>query len=294
MLINTEQHDCKVVAELCANHNGSMQLAKQMIDSAKIVGVDHIKFQKRNLADSVPNNIGLLPHPEPYHAYGKTYLEHRKALEFNIDQHVELKQYCDSLEMQYGCSVWDIVSAKEIASINPKWIKIPSAHCLDFELLDVVYSVFNREVHISTGMTDRSEKLKLYDYYLGLSIEDQKRTVIYHCTTIYPCPFDLIHLLEINKLKEMFGTDSRIGFSNHGYGIICEPISYILGVEYIERHFTLDRALRGSDHAASVEPDGLRRIVRDIKAVEKALTYKDSVSETELRQKQKLGFVEGK
>lgn len=294
MYVNHDLLICKVVAEAGINHNGDISIAKRMIETAKICDANFIKFQKRNPHISIPEDIKLKPHPSPWHSYGETYLDHKLKLEFTIEQHIELKQHCNYIGIQYCCSVWDMDSAKEIISISPSYIKIPSAHCLNFTLIEYVINNFSGDVHISTGMTTQDDKMKLRSWYGSKSVQDRSRIVIYHCTSIYPCPFEYLHIMELDRLKDTFGKDCRTGFSSHAFGIAADVVSTLFGIEYLERHFTLDRTMKGSDHAASVEPDGLKRITRDIKAVYKSLTYKDSISQEEIKQKEKLGFFSGK
>jgi N-acetylneuraminate synthase len=262
----------KLVAEIGAMHLGSMDRARKLIMLAKDAGADFVKFQKRNPIESVPLEIQNKPHPNAFYAYGETYLEHREALELTADQHYELFLYCKLNEIDYACSVWDMTSAKQISKINPSFIKIPSPCNQSFSLIDYIINNYEGDIHISTGMTDKHDCEKLLVHLHSHA----KRFVVYHCTSIYPCPFDKLNLLEIEELCDLKKHGFRIGFSNHGYGIAADIAAYVLGAEYIERHFTDDRTLRHTDAAASLELDGMRKLARDLKNIQKSLNYKPS------------------
>lgn len=267
-------NNLKVIAEIGCNHKGSMEIAREMIVTAAIFAkVDVVKFQKRNNRELLSEEEYNTPHPNPINSYGKTYGEHREYLEFDLDQHKQLKQWCEEFGLIYSTSVWDLTSAKEIASLNPLLIKIPSACNLNKEMLKYLCENYNGEIHISFGMTTKEEEEMIVSLFE--SYNRAKDLVVYSCTSGYPVPFEDICLLEINRLKERFGNRVKsIGFSGHHLGIAVDVAAITLGAEWIERHYTLDRTWKGTDHAASLEPDGLRRLVRDCKAVEKALTYK--------------------
>lgn len=275
----------KVVAEIGAVHIGSVERAKSLIRLAALCGVDYVKFQKRNPIDSVPKSLQDQPHPNLRFAYGDTYLEHRIALELDIDAHAELKKYCESIDVGYSSSVWDIVSARDIIALNPDFIKIPSACNMNRKLIEVLASEYQGNIHISTGMISSGERLDLYAMLKEMDLGD--RLVMYHCTSEYPCPFEHLYLMDIERIK--WSPAKNIGFSNHGYGIAADIVAYTLGVQWIERHFIDDRTFRHTDASASLEPDGLRRLCRDLKAIYKALKHKGSdITEEELNQRNKL------
>jgi N-acetylneuraminate synthase len=260
----------KVVAEIGAVHLGQMERAKELASLAKLCGADYVKFQKRNPEESVPESIKHKPHPNQIFAYGPTYLEHRKALEFSIEQHLELMSYCQGIGIKYSSSVWDMTSAKEIVSLNPDFIKIPSACNQNFKILEYLLSNYKGDIHISTGMTFDHEKVRIFDYikpYPG-------RFVVYHCTSLYPCPFDKLYLMNIRGMLKLANEyNFEVGFSNHGYGIAADIAAYVLGATFIERHFVDDRTIRHTDAAASLEPEGLRKLCRDLKNVAKAMEF---------------------
>ncbi|CAN5460067.1 N-acetylneuraminate synthase family protein [soil metagenome] len=279
----------KVAAEIGCNHKGDLTIAKQMIAmAAQFANADYAKFQKRdNSTLLTPEQFGA-PHPNPMHSYGATYGEHRDALEFTLDQHRELQQACRDAGIEYSCSVWDMVSAREIASLDPPYIKIPSASNLNHVLLETLMDVFGGEIHVSLGMTTIAEADALVELF-----EQRGRAadlVLYACTSAYPAAFEDVCLLEITRLKERYGGRVKsIGFSGHHSGIAADVAALTLGAEWFERHFTLDRTWKGTDHAASLEPDGMRRLCRDLSAVSKALHYKsEEILPVERGQRAKL------
>ena len=278
-----------IIAEIGCNHKGDIQIAKEMIQTAVLFcKVDVVKFQKRNNKELLSKEEYNAPHPTPQNSYGSTYGEHRDFLEFDLDQHKQLKAWCEEYGVIYSTSVWDITSAKEITSLNPKLIKIPSACNLNKELLEYLCDNYSGEIHFSLGMTNHEEEEQIVSFFESKG--RNKDVVIYSCTSGYPVPFEDICLFEINRLKETFGKRVKaIGFSGHHLGIAVDSAAVALGAEWIERHFTLDRTWKGTDHAASLEPDGLRKLARDCRAVAKALAYKkQEILDIESVQRNKL------
>ena len=281
----------KVIAEIGCNHKGDMEIAKELIKVAKIYcNADVVKLQKRNNRELLTEEQYNAPHPNPANSYGDTYGAHREFLEFTADQHRELKKYCEELGIIYSTSVWDLTSAKEIASLNPELIKIPSACNNHYEMLGWLCEHYQGEIHVSTGMTSLEEIETLVKFFESKA--RAKDVVLYACTSGYPVPFEDVCLLEITRLKELYGNRVKeIGFSGHHLGIAVDVAAYTLGATWVERHYTLDRTWKGTDHAASLEPEGLRRLVRDLKAVNKALTYKkEDVLDIEKVQREKLKY----
>ena len=281
----------KVIAEVGCNHKGEIEIAKELIKIAKIFcNADVVKFQKRNNKELLTEEQYNAPHPNPSNSYGKTYGEHREFLEFSKEQHSELKKYCEEIGIIYSTSVWDLTSAKEIAALNPEIIKIPSACNNHYEMLGWLCDNYKGEIHISTGMTNKAEIETLISFF-----ENKNRNqdiVLYACTSGYPVPFEDVALLEISNLKEKYTHRIKeIGFSGHHLGIAVDVAAYTLGATWIERHYTLDRTWKGTDHAASLEPDGVRRLVRDLAAVNKALNYKkEEILDIEKIQREKLKY----
>ncbi|NLU47023.1 MAG: N-acetylneuraminate synthase [Syntrophomonadaceae bacterium] len=278
-----------VIAEIGCNHKGDLEIAKEMILTAKVFcKVDAVKFQKRSVKEILTPEEYNAPHPNPYHSYGKTYGEHREFLEFSLEQHLELKKLCDEQGITYSCSVWDLTSAKEIASLDPPFIKIPSALSDNYEVLGWLCSNYSGDIHVSTGMTTKHEIKSIVDFFIK-----HKRNhdlVLYHCTSGYPIEFKDACLLEIVRLRKEYGDIVKaIGFSGHHNGIAIDIAAYTLGASIIERHYTLDRTWKGTDHAASLEPDGLRKLKRDLMAAYEALQFKQvDILEIEEPQRRKL------
>lgn len=277
-----------VVAEIGGTHLGQLDRAKKLIDLAVGCGADYVKFQKRNPDECVPESLRNQPHPNIHYTYGNTYLEHRKALELDAPTHKFLKLYCDEKGIGYASSVWDMTSAREIAALNPEYIKVPSPCNQNWEIIKYLYNEYGGDVHISTGMTSEEELDSLLQFVTN-SDEISRRTVIYHCTSEYPCPFERLFLREIPRLlKDLTQYGIRVGFSNHGYGIAVDLVAYTLGASWIERHFVDDRTLRHTDAAASLEPVGLQKLVRDLRAARNSMRFKKGLTEGEIEQRAKL------
>ncbi len=279
----------KVIAEIGCNHKGDMQIAREMIvTAATYCKADVVKFQKRCVRELLTQEEYNAPHPHPEYSYGTTYGEHREFLEFSLEQHHQLQSWCKECGIEYSTSVWDVTSAKEITSLHPKLIKVPSACNLNKPLLGYLCDNFGGEIHLSFGMTSKDEEEKIVSFF-----EEKGRAkdlVIYSCTSGYPVPFEDVCLLEIKRLRECYYERVKaIGFSGHHLGIAVDAAAVALGAEWIERHFTLDRTWKGTDHAASLEPDGVRKLARDCRAVARALKYKSQdLLEIENEQRNKL------
>ncbi len=278
-----------VIAEIGCNHMGQMLLAEELI---KVAGtfckVDAVKFQKRTNRELLSEAEYNAPHPNPMNSYGDTYGAHREFLEFDVQQHSQLKDWAEKERMTYSTSVWDLTSAKQITEINPEFIKIPSACNLDYDVYNYLIDNYNGDIHISLGMTTHKEEEQIIKYF-----EDRNRAkdiVLYSCTSGYPVPFEDICLLEIERIRDSFASKVRaIGFSGHHLGIAADIGALALGATVFERHFTLDRTAKGTDHAASLEPDGMRRLSRDVRNVFKALTHKPKeILDIEAVQRKKL------
>lgn len=265
-----------VIAEAGCNHMGQMEIPKDLIETAAhFCKADAIKFQKRCPKELLTPEQYNAPHPHPENSYGKTYGEHREFLEFTVDQHAQLKEWCEQAGIIYSTSVWDMTSAKEIASLKPKFIKIPSACNTHFEMLQWLCDNYDGEIQLSFGMTTHEEEEEIVKLFEANG--RAKDLVLFNCTSGYPVPFKDVCLLEINRMRAAYEDRVKaIGFSGHHLGIAVDVAAYTLGADVIERHYTLDRTWKGTDHAASLEPDGIRKLVRNLNAVHEALTYKDA------------------
>eukprot|EP00441_Pelagodinium_beii_P016257 CAMPEP_0197657346 /NCGR_PEP_ID=MMETSP1338-20131121/44571_1 /TAXON_ID=43686 ORGANISM="Pelagodinium beii, Strain RCC1491" /NCGR_SAMPLE_ID=MMETSP1338 /ASSEMBLY_ACC=CAM_ASM_000754 /LENGTH=301 /DNA_ID=CAMNT_0043233693 /DNA_START=46 /DNA_END=948 /DNA_ORIENTATION=+ len=280
----------KVIAEIGCNHQGKVEIAKELLTLAKQAGATVGKFQKRHSKELLTAEQYSAPHPVPYNSYGSTYGAHREFLELSMDEHRSLQEHCKSIGLEYSCSVWDTTSAKEIVSLNPVLIKVGSPSNQHWEMQAVLRDEYEGEVHISTGMTTKEEIEKIVSFWEQGKGNAKERVVLYNCTSGYPVQFKDVCLLEIRSLRERYGHRVKsVGFSGHHLGISIDMAAYTLGAEWVERHFTKDRTWKGTDHAASLEPGGLSRLCRDLMATYTALSYKEEdILEVEQEQRAKL------
>lgn len=266
----------QVIAEIGCNHKGDFDLACELVRSAAtFCQVDAVKFQKRNPKELLSPEQYAAPHPDPAHAYGSSYGAHREFLELSMQQHSDLMALCNSLGVVYSCSAWDLTSARELTELQPDWIKIPSACNTDIEMLQWLCEHFAGGLHVSLGMTTAAEERAMLELFGAHGrLQD---TVLYACTSGYPVAHEDLCLREITRLCDDYGAHVQaIGFSGHHLGIAADIAAITLGAGWVERHFTLDRTWKGTDHAASLEPDGMRRLCRDIRNVASGLTRRSS------------------
>ncbi|MGD9868466.1 MAG: N-acetylneuraminate synthase family protein [Hyphomicrobiales bacterium] len=281
-----------VICEVGCNHRGDLETALEMIKiAAQFCKVDVVKFQKRTNRELLTREEYDAPHPNPANSYGDSYGAHREFLEFDLDQHKALKAACDEWGVVYSSSVWDPTSAREIASLEPALIKVPSAINTDLRVMDILFGDYGGEIHVSLGMTTNAERETVVE--MAQKAGRLKDLVLYHCISGYPVDVEELYLNEITGLLKAYGGSAKgIGFSGHHKGIAVDIAALALGADYFERHFTLDRTWKGTDHAASLEPDGMRRLARDLKAAKKALKDKPGeIVEIEVEQRRKLKRV---
>tara|TARA_Y100000992_G_scaffold301314_1_gene271906 strand:+ start:405 stop:1223 length:819 start_codon:yes stop_codon:yes gene_type:complete len=248
----------KIIAEIGINHNGSLALAKKLIDAAVIAGCDYVKFQKRNPNTCVPEQQKSKEKITPWG--NMAYIDYKHKLEFGKKEYDEIDRYCSKKGMKWFASVWDIDSVDFMAHYTDI-TKIPSAHMTNYDLLNYIKKK-NNFVMLSTGMSNQKEIEK--------SIQDAKPDVIFHTNSTYPCPVEELNLNYINSLKSKY-PNKAIGYSGHEYGLVTTFAAVALGAEYVERHITLDRTMWGSDQIASIEPAGVMKLVKGIRDIEKAL-----------------------
>lgn len=282
-----------VIAEAGCNHMGRMDIAHDLIKTAAhFCHADAIKFQKRCNRELLTPEQYNAPHPVPENSYGATYGEHREFLELSADQHRQLQEWCAEAGIEYSTSVWDLTSAKEITALEPRFIKIPSACNTHWAMLTWLCQNYGGEIQLSFGMTTRDEEEKVVSLFEREG--RAKDLILYNCTSGYPVPFEDVCLLEINRMRDAYASRVKaIGFSGHHLGIAIDIAAYTLGATYIERHYTLDRTWKGTDHAASLEPDGVRKLVRNLRETHKALTAKpEEVLPIEQVQRDKLKYRE--
>ena len=289
MAFNFDYKEPKVIAEIGCNHMGSMDIAKELIALAKESGAGYVKFQKRNNRELLTDEQYCAKHPVAFNSYGDTYGEHREFLEFSLKQHKELKEYSQNIGIIYSTSVWDITSAKEMITFSPEFLKVPSACNNNFEMLKILRDDFKGQIQLSVGMTTKKEVEEIIQLFEETN-QAKSRLLIYSCTSGYPVPAKDVALLEINWLYENYASRvHEIGFSGHHLGVALDIAAYTLGARWIERHFTKDRTWKGTDHAASLEPQGLKKLVRDLNATYLALNYKNSeILPIEQEQRDKL------
>lgn len=250
-----------VIGEIGINHNGSLDMAKKLIDGAIAAGCDCVKFQKRSPELCVPPDQQLVERDTPWGRI--TYLDYRRRIEFSMAQYVEIDRYCRDRGIQWTASCWDEPSADCIASFEVPFIKVASASITDHDLLRHIASK-GRAVMISSGMSTQEE------IDAAASVVESPRLLIAHSTSAYPCPPLELNLRMIETLAERY-PGVPIGYSGHEVGLATTYAAVTLGASFVERHITLDRSLWGSDQSASVEIVGLMRLVRDIRSIEEAM-----------------------
>ncbi len=249
-----------VIAEAGINHNGDLELAKQLIDAAVHAGADAVKFQKRTPELCVPDDQKEKKRETPWGYI--TYLDYRHKVEFEQEEYAEIDGYCAEKGIDWFASVWDEPSVDFLESFSPVCYKIPSASLTDHSLLKHTRNT-GRPVVLSTGMSTM-EEIKAAVDILG-----QKDLIITHSTSTYPCEPSELNLKMIHTLQSEFSCP--IGYSGHEVGLIPTVTAVALGACVVERHITLDRAMWGSDQAASVEPAGFERLVKYIRVTEESL-----------------------
>jgi sialic acid synthase len=281
------------IAEVGQNHNGDMQIAKKLIDAAAmpitdffsgdlLSGVDAVKFTKRDLDEELSEEAANAPYDSP-HAFGPTYLEHRKALEFSFEQHAELEQYAHSKGLDFVETLCSPGCLELLDRVRVDYVKIASRDVTNIPLLEALARV-NHPIIISTGICS-VEELEGAIEVLSRPPED---LTILHCISQYPAEYENINLQSIGWLKERFPRH-QIGYSDHSIGIVIPAVAVGMGATLIEKHVTLDRKMKGSDHAGSLAPEGLWRVMRDIRNVERSLgAYKKEVSPAVRAAKAKL------
>ncbi len=269
-----------IIAEIGINHNGDLNIAKKLIDVAVSSGCDAVKFQKRNPEKCVPINQRDKLRETPWGTL--TYLEYRYKVEFEREEYDEINQYCKEKNITWLASSWDEDSLSLIDSYNVIAHKIPSAALTNDNLVKK-FNDTGKIIILSTGMSTVDE------IEHAISLIDQDRLILLHSTSTYPCPPNELNLNVIRKYIEKY--DFPIGYSGHEVGLQTTCAAVVIGAKVIERHITLDRAMWGTDQAASVEPQGMMRLVRDIRTVEEALgDGVKKVYDSEIPIKEKLRY----
>jgi N-acetylneuraminate synthase len=253
-------HPVFIVAEIGINHNGDLEIAKDLIRSAKHAGVDAVKFQKRTPELCVPPEQRDQMRETPWGYI--TYMEYRQKVEFGEREYREIDRFCKELGITWFASVWDEEAVNFLESFFPICYKIPSASLTDHNLLNHVKKT-GRPAILSTGMST-DEQIKAAVGAFGLD-----NLVLAHATSTYPCDPEELNLRMIQTLRTQY--PCPVGYSGHEVGLITTVVAISLGACMVERHITLDRAMWGGDQAASVEPGGLEKLVKYIRVTEQSL-----------------------
>jgi len=250
-----------VIAEIGINHNGSLDVAKRLIDGAILAGADAVKFQKRTPEKCVPRDQWNIERDTPWGRL--TYIDYRRQMEFGPREYAEIDRHCAERRILWFASCWDEESVDFMESFQPPCYKVASASLTDIPLLKKMRST-GRPLIISTGMSTIEE------IAAGVEAVGRKELLIAHATSSYPCPPEHLNLNMINTLKAQY-PDCPIGYSGHEVGLAPTWAAVTLGATFVERHITLDRAMWGSDQAGSVEIGGLLRLVANIRDIERSL-----------------------
>lgn len=257
-------HPVFFIAEIGINHNGDLSIAKKLIDAAYLSGCDAVKFQKRNPKEAVPDDYKDVSRDTPWGRM--SYLNYRERIEFWQDEYDEINKYCNEKSILWSASCWDLSSLDFIEKYNVPFLKIPSALITHRRYLEKIKELKDKKgvpVFVSTGMSDTNLVKKMVDF-LG-----EDNLVLMHAVGTYPVKNEEANLNVIKSYMKDF--NCPIGYSGHEVGLQISLAAVVLGARAIERHITLDRSMWGTDQAASVEPQGIIRLIRDIKIIEKSL-----------------------
>ncbi|MCW5875551.1 MAG: N-acetylneuraminate synthase family protein [Anaerolineales bacterium] len=253
-------HPAYIIGEIGINHNGDIEIAKQLIDLAKWAGADAVKFQKRTPELAVPDDQKDKMRETPWGYI--SYLDYRYKVEFDEAAYREIEAHCKAKGMDWFVSVWDEGSVDFMEAFDTPCYKVPSASLTDHGLLRHLRKT-GKPIVLSTGMST-DEQIKA-----AVEVVGTDNLVLTHTTSTYPCEPEELNLRMIQTLREAY--PCPVGYSGHEVGLVVSAVAVAMGACLIERHITLDRAMWGSDQAASVEPSGLQRLVKYIRVTEQAL-----------------------
>jgi N-acetylneuraminate synthase len=256
-----EGHPTYIIAEIGINHNGDLAIAKQMIDAAVHAGVDAVKFQKRTPEIATPPEQRNQMRETPWGYV--SYLDYRYKVEFGEEQYRELDRYCKEKGIAWMVSVWDQASVDFMEQFDTPAYKIPSASLTDFGLIRKARAT-GKPLILSSGMSTMEQ------IHHGVETASEKDLLLMHCTSTYPCEPEELNLRMIETLRGEF-PDTPIGYSGHEVGLVPTAVAVALGACMVERHLTLNRAMWGSDQAASVEPWGFETLVKYIRVTERSI-----------------------
>ena len=254
-------HPVFIIAEIGINHNGSLEIAKKLIEGAKAAGCDAVKFQKRTPEICVPKDQWNVERETPWGRM--TYIDYRHVVEFTKDDYASIDKFCKENDIVWFASCWDEEAVDFIEQFDVPIYKTASAALTDEDLL-LKQKTLNKPIIVSTGMSTMEEIEEAEKLFNG------KNILLAHSTSSYPCPNEELNLKMITTLREKYPA-IPIGYSGHETGLSPTWAAVALGASFVERHISLDRAMWGSDQAASVEVDGFHRLVRNIRDIEVAL-----------------------
>jgi len=262
--MNTFKMNTYLISEIGINHNGSLDVAKQLIDISAIAGFSAVKFQKRNPDVCVPEHQKSVEKDTPWG--NMTYLEYKYKVEFGKDEYDEIDRYCKKKGIDWSASPWDEDSIDFLSDYKLPWVKIASASITEEDVLRKCAETFPKII-MSTGMSTEEEIDRAVSVLESANCES---ICILHCNSSYPAPAEDLNLNYIRELKKKY-PKHQIGYSGHEYGLTSSIASVALGAEVVERHVTLDKSMWGSDQLCSVEPHGMFKLARGIKELELAL-----------------------
>ena len=257
--MSVNEKDVSIIAEIGINHNGDVNIAKKLIDIASFAGCQYVKFQKRTPDICVPEEQKNKERETPWGRM--TYLEYKKRIEFEKDEYDLIDEYCKSKSIKWFASAWDKPSVDFLKQYGDT-VKIASASINNLDLINYAREN-NNFLIISTGMSSEDQ--------VESAVKEGNPELIFHTNSTYPCPEEDLHLGYITWLKNKY-PDKLIGYSGHEFGLTTTWATLGMGVSFIERHVTLDRAMWGSDQMASVEPHGLIKLVKGVNAIQKAIS----------------------
>ena len=249
-----------IIAEIGQNHNGDVKIAKQLIDMARSCGANAVKFQKRDIPSELTKAAFERPYDNP-NSFGKTYGEHRLFLELSEEQHLDLKEYANSVGMVYFCTPCDVPSVELLERIGCPFYKVASRDLTNIPLLQKLGNT-GKPIIISTGMADIED---IDDAFKALE-KGPESVIIMQCTSEYPCHLENVNLKAINTLRTKY--KAIVGLSDHTSGVIISAAASVMGAHLIEKHITLDRTMKGTDQPGSLEYSGLKKLIEYIRAIE--------------------------
>jgi len=264
-----------IIAEIGINHQGDVKIARELIHQAALAGADAVKFQKRNVERILTRDGLEMPYDNP-NSFGKTYGEHKRALELTEGDYHELLSFANEMNVDFTASGWDEESIDFLDTLGIDFFKMASADLTNFPLLEHTAKK-GRPMILSTGMADMEMVKQAYQLVRSYN----PKIALLQCTSTYPSRFNEINLRVLETFRMAF-PEAVIGYSGHELGIAISEVAVAMGAKIVERHFTLDRTMKGGDHAASLEPGGLQKRIRDIRHIEDALgTGEKRIQESE-------------